>query len=77
MDFLIVPAIILLGLDSRNSQATQVAATAYFKQSGMERMITEFQDREVPEAIRARIGDAVFLAKTISSQQITYRWEFP
>lgn len=77
MDFLIIPAIVLLGLDGRNSKAAQYAAQAYVKQSGIERQLQEFQERELNDALRARIGQATFLVKTMSIQSITYRWEFP
>lgn len=76
MDFLIIPAIILLGIDGHSSAATQ-AAIAYSKHSGIERMIDSYQQRELSESLRARIGQATFLVKTISTQQITYRLEFP
>jgi hypothetical protein len=77
MDFLIIPAIVLLGLDARNSQAASYAATAYLKQSGIERQLHELQEREFSPELRARIGQATFLVKTISSQSISYTWGFP
>jgi hypothetical protein len=77
MDFLIIPAIVVLGLDSRNSTATEYATKAYLKQSGIERMVDELQQRELSQSLRSKIGSAAFLVKTISSQSITYRLEFP
>lgn len=77
MDWLIIPAIVLLGLDSRNSQAATTAAQAYVKQSGIERQLNELQERELSPELRARIGQATFLVKTISSQSVSYTWRFP
>jgi len=69
--------ILVLGLDGKNSQAALAATQAYVKQSGIEQTLQEFQERELSESLRARIGQATFLVKTISSQSITYRLEFP
>jgi hypothetical protein len=77
MEFLIIPAIVVLGLDTRNSQATMAATVAYTKQSGIERMVDDLQQREISQSLRNRIGQATFIVKTISSQSITYRLEFP
>lgn len=77
MEMLIIPMILVLGLDGKNSQAALAATQAYVKQSGIEQTLQEFQERELSESLRARIGQATFLVKTISSQSITYRLEFP
>jgi hypothetical protein len=75
--FLIVPAIILLGLDQRSSYSATIAAQAYLRQSGIDRMLNEYQERELSPQLRARLGQATFVIKTLTEQKVTYTWGFP
>lgn len=75
VEALIIPLIIILGLDGRSSAATS-AATAYAKQSGLEKTLREFTDREISPELRARIGQLAVVTKTLTEQKLTLRWEF-
>jgi L-fucose isomerase-like protein len=77
MDFIIVPLIFALGLNGNNAVAVKTASQAYLQQSGIDRMVDEYQQREVSETVRNRIGQGVFIVRTVTEQRITYRWEFP
>lgn len=76
MEVLIIPLIIALGLDGKSSAAT-AAARAYAKQSGAEVTIENWQRLHLGDNLRARLGEAAWLTKTITEQRITFRLEFP
>lgn len=74
-EVVIIPLIMVLGLDGKNSAAS-AAAQAYSKESGLERMLDEYQQREINPTLRTGIGDGVWLVKTMTEQKITYTWRF-
>lgn len=75
MDALIIPLVIILGL-SNHSSAANHALQAYAKQSGIERMVDEYQQRKFNETLRARVGQAAWLTKSVVEQRITVEWRF-
>ena len=76
MDWLIIPAIVTLGLQGHNSAATS-AGVAYFKQSGVEQMLNDYQERQLSQELRARMGDVFLVARTVIDQRITLEFKFP
>lgn len=73
---LILPFIVALGLSGQTSAAT-IAAQAYARQSGIDRMLDEYQQRELSGTLRADLGRGVWLAKTLTEQKVTLTWGFP
>lgn len=76
MEFLVIPLVLLLSANG-NSTAAATASQAYLRQSGIDRMVDEYQQRELSEAVRNRVSQGFFLMRTITEQQIKYRLEFP
>lgn len=76
LETLIPLAIITLSLDSHNSAAATTAGRAYIRQNGMERMIQDYEERTFSKELRARVGTAAWITKTITEQKITVEWRF-
>lgn len=75
-EFFIIPLIVTLGLDGHGNAAT-AAARAYSEQSGLERMLDEYQQREINPTLRTGVADGIWLFKTATERRITFSWGFP
>ncbi len=60
-----------------NPGAASKALEAYYKQTGSERAIQDWIDRETTRELRAKVGQLSFITKTIVEQKITVEWRFP
>lgn len=76
MDVLLIPAL-FLALVADNGMAKQAVLEAYGKQSGIERMMDDWQRRQLSESFRLDAGDAMFLIKIIAERRIAVGWGFP
>lgn len=75
MDFFILSMVFSLSLTGKQLATTE-AIRAYTKQSGIDQAFDDFQKREISAPWRAGIGNGIWIAKTISSQQVTLTWSF-
>lgn len=74
MDLFLISALFVVV--SNSNQAQVATLQAYGKQSGIERMLDDWQQREVSPALRTGIGDAAFLVKTIVERHVAVEWRF-
>lgn len=73
-DFLLV--LFVTSMQFTQPEAASRAAEAYYKQSGTERAITEWTERNTSPEIRAKVGQITFVTRTIFTQQLTFKWGF-
>jgi hypothetical protein len=63
--------------DGEHTAAAKAAARAYYKQSGMETDVRRIEREQVSKELRAYVGHAAVITKTIVEQRITLVWRFP
>ncbi len=73
-DFLLL--LFVSSLQFSQPEAGNRAAEAYYKQSGMERALQEWTERETSTELRASVGKITFVTRTIVTQQVTFKWGF-
>jgi len=73
MEPLLVLAVIAAGTGAPGSQEV---TRAYFKQSGLQATLQEFERKEVPQEVRAAVGNVLLIARPLIEQKIVVRWSF-
>jgi hypothetical protein len=75
MDWLLIPAIIALGLSNQNS-AARSTAEAYARHLRADQFVNEYVERKVSPELRAHVGKASWLTKTVVEQKVVFQWTF-
>lgn len=57
-------------------EALQNASIALYKQSGLEEVIQNTIDRQIPDDVKLIAGNILMITKTIKEQKISYAWSF-
>ena len=73
-EFLII--LFVASLQTARPEAAARAAEAYYKQSGTEQALNEWAEKNTSRELRATAGQISFVARTIFTQQITFKWGF-
>jgi hypothetical protein len=75
MDVLLIPILFLVS-SANNEEAKQATLQAYGKQSGIERMLDDWQQRELNPGLRTGVGNTLFFVKVIAERHIAVEWRF-
>lgn len=76
MEVMVPLVIIAMSLDSRNPSAAIAAGRAYTRQSGIEQMFQDYEERTYSEELRANVGTMMWITKTITEQKLTFEVRF-
>lgn len=57
-------------------EAVTKAGEAFYKQSGLERYVNRFVDKNINDDLRNWTGNAFLAYKVIQERQIVYTWNF-
>ncbi len=69
--------ILVTSLTATNPEAASKATEAYYKQSGAERAINQWTERQFEPELRAKAGSVSFIAKTLVEQRVSFELRFP
>lgn len=61
---------------NKERDAMEKAGEAFYKQSGLERYVSKFIDKNVNDDLRNWTGNAFLAYKVIQERQIVYTWNF-
>ncbi len=68
--------LIVSGLQFTNKDAANRATEAYYKQSGVERALTEWTEQNTTPELRARVGEVTFITQSLMTRKIMFQWSF-
>lgn len=56
--------------------AKRAAAEALYKQTGVEKSLTEYAEKRIPDKYKPIIGKVTTVVRVIVSQKVEYKWSF-
>lgn len=56
--------------------ARRAAFEALYKQAGIEKNLTEYAEKQIPDKYKPLIGNIATVARVIATQKVEYQWRF-
>lgn len=56
--------------------AKRAALEALYKQTGIEKNITEYAEKQIPDKYKPIVGKIVTIGRVIITQKVEYKWNF-
>lgn len=56
--------------------AKRAAFEALYKQAGIEKNVTEYAEKQIPDKYKPMIGNIATVARVIVTQKVEYKWRF-